>query len=389
MSDIFVSHAAPDKVLVDKFVDLLIATLNITSDRFFCTSLEGLGIKPGEDFLSTIKSNIQSPKLVVFLITPNYLRSQFCLCEMGASWAMSHEVVILKTSNVSLSDLSSIVSSNQIVDIQDFSLLGGVADKIKSILRLEFSTARWTVKCKQFLKDVEKILGEMEFDPIVSLDKYNALLQEKDDFEKQLTESYLKIDNLEGLVKRLEGAKDAEEVSRIKLESLAGYEAFTTLCESVKTCLKKFPRIVHATIVPVGSLVVGALVEVEVVIVLLQPRTAKDAFHPVGGDLHLLSPGCHGNHLPRERTRFGGGDQCAGVVSDLLVGQLAELRRLFGGLVRLVGSAFGLGRASKGRGGGIVGRGRHRSLNHVFLHSSYLGRRERSGIWAKCRPFRS
>lgn len=245
MSDIFVSHAAPDKVLVDKFVDLLIATLNITSDRFFCTSLEGLGIKPGEDFLSTIKSNIQSPKLVVFLITPNYLRSQFCLCEMGASWAMSHEVVILKTSNVSLSDLSSIVSSNQIVDIQDFSLLGGVADKIKSILRLEFSTARWTVKCKQFLKDVEKILGEMEFDPIVSLDKYNALLQEKDDFEKQLTESYLKIDNLEGLVKRLEGAKDAEEVSRIKLESLAGYEAFTTLCESVKTCLKKFPRIVH------------------------------------------------------------------------------------------------------------------------------------------------
>jgi len=164
---------------------------------------------------------------------------------MGASWAMSHEVVILKTSNVSLSDLSSIVSSNQLVDIQDFSLLGGVADKIKSILRLEFSTARWTVKCKQFLKNVEKILGEMEFDPIVSLDKYNALLHEKDDFEKQLTESYLKIDNLEGLVKRLEGAKDAEEVSRIKLESLADYEAFTTLCESVKTCLKKLPRIVH------------------------------------------------------------------------------------------------------------------------------------------------
>lgn len=86
---IFLSHAAADKILADHFEKLLTKVLNITSDDIFCTSLEGQGVKKGDNFVESIRGQVTGAKAVVALISPAYLDSAFCMAELGAAWALS------------------------------------------------------------------------------------------------------------------------------------------------------------------------------------------------------------------------------------------------------------------------------------------------------------
>ena len=92
---VFVSHAAPDKALVDEVVDLFQLTINVPTDEIFCSSLEGMDIPPGKSFLDYIKEQIQSPEVVVVRLTPNYLASLLCLAERRDLGADSQHAPIL------------------------------------------------------------------------------------------------------------------------------------------------------------------------------------------------------------------------------------------------------------------------------------------------------
>src|SRR5438270_6014278 len=53
---IFISHAATDKAIADRVVDLLNTAMGIdVQNDVFCTSLEGLKIPPGKDFKDFVK----------------------------------------------------------------------------------------------------------------------------------------------------------------------------------------------------------------------------------------------------------------------------------------------------------------------------------------------
>jgi len=86
---IFLSHSVADKVLVEAFEGLLTRALNITSENVFCSSLEGQGVKKGDNFVDAIKVKAVEAKAVVALISPAYMESPFCLAELGAAWALN------------------------------------------------------------------------------------------------------------------------------------------------------------------------------------------------------------------------------------------------------------------------------------------------------------
>src|SRR5947207_2675047 len=117
---VFVSHAACDKAIADKVVDLLNTGMGIdVQNDVFCTSLEGLKIPAGEDFKNFIKVQIQEPKIVLLLIAQNYLASQFCLAELGASWAMSHRVIPILIPPIRFEDMKAVLSNVQSLAIDD------------------------------------------------------------------------------------------------------------------------------------------------------------------------------------------------------------------------------------------------------------------------------
>ncbi|NCS74765.1 MAG: toll/interleukin-1 receptor domain-containing protein, partial [Deltaproteobacteria bacterium] len=86
---VFISHAAANRELADALVDMLETGIGITDTDVFCSSLEGMGIPSGVNFVDFVRGQISSPRAVVLLLSQDYLASQFCLCELGASWALT------------------------------------------------------------------------------------------------------------------------------------------------------------------------------------------------------------------------------------------------------------------------------------------------------------
>lgn len=47
----------------------------------------------GEDFIKSIKEELHDSEIVIFIITPNYIASKFCIMEMGVVWAFKNNIV--------------------------------------------------------------------------------------------------------------------------------------------------------------------------------------------------------------------------------------------------------------------------------------------------------
>ena len=105
MEKIFISHSSKDKELVLSFVEFLRLGLNLGRDEIFCTSLSGC-LPTGEGFIPAIKNAIQNCGITILLITNNFLKSQFCLAEMGAVWALGQTVFPFLVPPVTHKDIS-------------------------------------------------------------------------------------------------------------------------------------------------------------------------------------------------------------------------------------------------------------------------------------------
>ena len=84
---IFISHSSNDKKLVEAFVEKILRLgIGIPADNIFCTSIETMGIKNGEDMRSHIRQNILGCDLALLMISCSYIKSSICLNEIGAIW---------------------------------------------------------------------------------------------------------------------------------------------------------------------------------------------------------------------------------------------------------------------------------------------------------------
>jgi len=102
---IFISHSSKDKELAKEFVNFMKTSFEINNRKIFCTSLNGsLGV--GDNFITKIKKEIAESAIIIFLITPNYLSSKFCLCELGAAWALDQNIFPILCESASIDDLN-------------------------------------------------------------------------------------------------------------------------------------------------------------------------------------------------------------------------------------------------------------------------------------------
>ena len=90
---IFISHSSKDKQIVSNFVDhILCLGIGINRNDIFCTSIEDIAIRNGEDIRKHIQDNIRCADYSFLLISDNYKASEICLNEMGAVWAYDSNV---------------------------------------------------------------------------------------------------------------------------------------------------------------------------------------------------------------------------------------------------------------------------------------------------------
>lgn len=233
---LFISHASSDKDLIDSFVDLLQTGIGLTHDQVFCTSLEGMGIPTGKDFIKFIHEKIQDPFLIIMVITPSYYESSFCLCELGAAWAMSHSSFPIICPPLEYSDLEAVLQNKEVGKIDKPSDLDSLRDRIIEDGDIEnpIPTNRWNVKRDQFLKRLKKTIARMGGFTNVSIEKYIELQKSYDAALQEISEKEDKLEKAKDTIKKLKKLKDSEAIKDILLEDMDEWAKFKALIEDVK-----------------------------------------------------------------------------------------------------------------------------------------------------------
>lgn len=169
MARLFISHAAKDEALVEEFTDLLQLGIGVQDDDFFCSSLPGMGIPTGQDFVAYIKTRIQNPDLVILVISPAFLASQFCNNEVGATWALDLPVYPILVPPLEFGDVRGVLHGKQVVKLDDQKGLNDLRDHVTRVLGLEpLPTSKWERKRDRFLERLPGSISQEQVRPAAS-----------------------------------------------------------------------------------------------------------------------------------------------------------------------------------------------------------------------------
>jgi hypothetical protein len=148
---IFISHSSQDyEQIVEPLVDMLVTGAGLSNQQVFCSNAPGLGIPAGASFMAYIQRNLQQSALTVHLITPAFLRSQFCLLELGAAWERGN-CFPLVVPPLSIGQLLNGPLAGMQLKSLDRQGLDSLYDSIASALTLSRRVSTWSVKRDRFL----------------------------------------------------------------------------------------------------------------------------------------------------------------------------------------------------------------------------------------------
>jgi len=157
ISKVFISHASKDAEIVEEMIEIL-EYVGLDSNQIFCTSFEGYGIELGENFLDSIKGELSSDSLVIFILSKNFYESAVCLCEMGATWVLAKEHIPVLIPPLDFSDIKGVIPLSQGFKINEPLKLNLFKEKIEKIFSLQntVSMSTWERKRDRVLSRIEK-----------------------------------------------------------------------------------------------------------------------------------------------------------------------------------------------------------------------------------------
>ena len=109
---VYLSHSTDDTVFARKLRNLLVRRLNW---RTF-TSEE---LSAGEHWQSRMRSELSESDLILALLTPRLVESNWVLHELGAAWALEKPIVAVITRRDVLNALPAPVHLAQTIELQD------------------------------------------------------------------------------------------------------------------------------------------------------------------------------------------------------------------------------------------------------------------------------
>ncbi|MDE6480965.1 MAG: toll/interleukin-1 receptor domain-containing protein [Muribaculaceae bacterium] len=156
---IFISHSSKDKDLLTEFLDeILIDGIGLKSSEIYCTSIEGLGIRNGEDMRKHIQDNISQCDYAFIILSENYKNSEICLNEMGAVWALNKTVKLFTIPPVSYDSLGWLMEVKQVHRLNNNSGLNELYDEMTERYSLNKNATQWDRHKNKFIKFVETYL---------------------------------------------------------------------------------------------------------------------------------------------------------------------------------------------------------------------------------------
>ena len=165
MKKVFISFSSKNQQLAEKFLEFLQLGMGLRRRDVFCTAFPEK-LQTGENFIETIRQQMQECDTVISLITAEYLQSPFCLVEMGAAWALCKQFFPLLTVKYEELDRTPLkgIQMRKLDEQEDLSV---VYDELHRCKVLEgHSTAEFYRRTVEFVSYVKKwIAGDYVLHP--------------------------------------------------------------------------------------------------------------------------------------------------------------------------------------------------------------------------------
>lgn len=109
---IFISHAASDSEIGEKFLKFLIS-LGYDTKNIFYSSKYHNGVEIGKNFPNVVREKFIQADIIVLLLTENFYKSYYCVCEEGAAWISNNkEIVPVLLGDLTFGDMKGFIDSN-------------------------------------------------------------------------------------------------------------------------------------------------------------------------------------------------------------------------------------------------------------------------------------
>lgn len=241
-SKIFISHAVADAKIAAELNRLFATGLGVTGKDVFCSSLPGRTIPGGFNFVDHIKKNLESAKIVILLITENYMDSQFCLAEVGAAWISKQHVVPVVVPPFTRSKLKATLSITQAWRINDDDDLNGLADDIHTALGIDTAHAQWGAEKKEFLNKINVLIEKQIPPKNIDPNEFEKLTKENAYQAETIVKQRSELEAKDALISKIKKAKDADQIRDIELESSSEREGFEALYTTLSELVVALPR---------------------------------------------------------------------------------------------------------------------------------------------------
>ncbi len=157
---VFISHASADKSLITPFVEMVLQLgLGLHNEDIAYTSEESFGVEPGDNIIRYIKDNITSASVVLIMISSNYKKSEVCLNEMGAAWALNKKCISVVLPDSGFEKLGWLTSFEKAEKIYEKDQVLSLCEKIAELLGINLNKKLKTTskKIDEFLKKLKTI----------------------------------------------------------------------------------------------------------------------------------------------------------------------------------------------------------------------------------------
>lgn len=160
---IFISHSSKDTDFVVK-IEQLFELIGINRSNIFCSSIEGQGVKNGKKIEESVRNEIIEDKILIYILSKNFLDSNYCLNELGAGWILSDsrtqskKLFHIKLSDISFDEIKGFIGSgDKCTECNERSITTFV-EEIEEVLNLPSKKAtEYRNLVDNFVKDIKAI----------------------------------------------------------------------------------------------------------------------------------------------------------------------------------------------------------------------------------------
>lgn len=130
MTQLFISHSHRDSEIARQLVDVLESFFSVPTKAIVCSSVPGYELSVGSLTSDELRYKLNLAQLVIALLSPNSLASDWVLFELGAAWVTSTNTVPILIGELSEENLPAALKQNIAGKINDRNDLSNLVDVI-------------------------------------------------------------------------------------------------------------------------------------------------------------------------------------------------------------------------------------------------------------------